>query len=134
MSTLNEFTYYNEEEFCLPFMLSCHMCFNVMCLIIFGKKLIRAYVCIMNVPNQNKVFVFVFILCIQFHNIFIQKQMTTILPFLIKGPPRSPLLLIDLLAFLFSLDKLIGSGCFFPGLDHSVFCILHVIDTGLSLL
>ena len=41
--------------------LSLHMCFNVMCLIIFGKKLIRAYVCIMYVPvvpNQNKVFVF----------------------------------------------------------------------------
>ena len=59
LSTLNEFTYYNEEEFCLPFMFACHMCFNVMCLIIFGKKLIRAYVCIMYVPNQNKVFVFV---------------------------------------------------------------------------
>ena len=37
------------------------MCFNVMCLIIFGKKIIRAYVCIMYVSNQNKVFAFVFV-------------------------------------------------------------------------
>ena len=135
MSTLNEFIYYSEEEFCLPFMFACHMCFNVMCLIIFGKKLIRAYICIMYVPNQNKVFVFVFILCIPFHNIFIRQPMTTILPFWLKGRPgRLSFSYAELLAFLFSVDKSIGSGCFFPGLDHSVFCILRVIDTGLSLL
>ena len=62
---------------------------------------------------------------IAFHNIFrliIRQPMTTVLPFLIKGPPRSPLVLICrcLLAFLFSVDKSIGSGCFFPDLDPSV--------------
>ena len=70
-----------------------------------------------------------------FHNIFrliIRQPMTTVLPFFIKGPPRSPLLLIwyaDLLAFLFSVDKSIGSGCFFPGLDPSVNLIGHAAIT-----
>ena len=37
-----------------------------------------------------------------------------VLPFLIKGPPRLPLLLICRpFGFLFSVDTLIGSGCFF---------------------
>ena len=44
-----------------------------------------------------------------------------VLPFSIKGPPRSPLPFICRpLAFLFSVDKSIGSGCFFPDLDPSV--------------
>ena len=69
-----------------------------------------------------------------FHNIFrliIRQPMTTVLPFLIKGPPRSPLLLMicRLLAFLFSVDKSIGSGCFFPGLDPSVNLIGHATIT-----
>ena len=45
------------------------MCFNVMCLIIFGKKLIRANVCIMYVSNQNKVFVFVFVYMLSFNKV-----------------------------------------------------------------
>ena len=69
-----------------------------------------------------------------FHNIFrliIRQPMTTVLPFLIKGPPRSPLLLICrcLLVFLFSVDKSIGSGCFFPDLDPSVNLIGHAAIT-----
>jgi len=37
-----------------------------------------------------------------------------VLPFLIKGPPgRLAFSYADLLGFLFSLDKSIGSGCFF---------------------
>jgi hypothetical protein len=48
-----------------------------------------------------------------------------VLPFSIKGLPRSPLLLIcppTFWLFLFSVDtcKAIGSGCFFPDLDPSV--------------
>ena len=45
------------------------MCSNVMCLIIFGKKLIRAYVCFMYVSNQNKVFVFVFVFVLSFNKV-----------------------------------------------------------------
>ena len=45
------------------------MCSNVMCLIIFGKKFIRAYVCFMYVSNQNKVFVFVFVFVLSFNKV-----------------------------------------------------------------
>jgi hypothetical protein len=41
-----------------------------------------------------------------------------VLPFSIKGRPgRLSFSYADLLAFLFSVDKSIGSGCFFPDLD-----------------
>ena len=48
-----------------------------------------------------------------------------VLPFSIKGPPRSPLLL----AFLFSVGKSIGSGCFFPDVYPSVNLIGHAAIT-----
>ena len=69
-----------------------------------------------------------------FHNIFrliIRQPMTTVLPFLIKGPPRSPLLLMICRPFGFFIlvDKSIGSGCFFPGLDPSVNLIGHATIT-----
>jgi hypothetical protein len=44
-----------------------------------------------------------------------------VLPFSIKRPRRSPLLLIcQPFGFFISLDKSIGSGCFFTDLDPSV--------------
>jgi hypothetical protein len=46
--------------------------------------------------------------------------MTTVLPFLKDRPGCLSFSYADLLAFLFSLDKSIGSGCFVPGLDPSV--------------
>ena len=53
-----------------------------------------------------------------------------VLPFLIKGPPPSPLLLICRpFGFFYSLDKSIGSGCFFPDLDPSVNLIGHAAIT-----
>ena len=53
-----------------------------------------------------------------------------VLPFSIKGRPgRLSFSYADLLAFLFSVDKSIGSGCFFPGLDPSVNLIGHVAIT-----
>ena len=53
-----------------------------------------------------------------------------VLPFSIKGPPRSPLLFICRpFGFLFSVDKSIGSGCFFPDLDPSVNLIGHAAIT-----
>jgi hypothetical protein len=51
-----------------------------------------------------------------------------VLPFLIKGLPRSPLLFICRpfgFFILCSVDKSIGSGCFFPDLDPSVNLIGH---------
>ena len=50
---------------------------------------------------------------IAFHNIFTHYTTTN----------------ADLLAFLFSVDKSIGSGCFFPGLDPSVNLICHAAIT-----
>ena len=46
-----------------------------------------------------------------------------VLPFSIKG--RLSFSYADHLAFLFSVDKSIGSGCFFPDLDPSVNLIGH---------
>ena len=49
-----------------------------------------------------------------------------VLPFSIKGPPgRISFSYADPLAFLFYVDKSIGSGCFFPDLDPSVNLIGH---------
>ena len=53
---------------------TCHLCLHVICVsmlcvwLYFGKKLIRVYICIMYVPNQNKVFVFVFVSDVKHHN------------------------------------------------------------------
>ena len=53
-----------------------------------------------------------------------------VLPFSIKGPPRSHFLFICRpFGFLFSVDKSIGSGCFFPDLDPSVNLIDHAAIT-----
>jgi hypothetical protein len=64
--------------------------------------------------------------------------LTTILPVLFKyyfrlknRPGRLSFSYADLLAFLFSVDKSIGSGCFFPDLDPSVNLIGHAV-AGLS--
>ena len=53
-----------------------------------------------------------------------------VLPFSIKGPlGRLSFSYANLLAFLFSVDKSIGSGCFFPDLDPSVNLIGHAAIT-----
>ena len=44
-------------------------------------------------------------------------------------PGRLSFSYADLLAFLFSVDKLIGSGCFFPDLDPSINLIGHAAIT-----
>ena len=56
------------------------ICLHVICvlmlcvcvMIIFGKKLISAYVCIMYVPNKNKVFV-----SYRYQNPYIEEEQTT---------------------------------------------------------
>jgi hypothetical protein len=45
--------------------------------------------------------------------------------FLKERPGRLSFSYANLLAFLFSVDKSIGSGCFFPDLDPSVNLIGH---------
>ena len=53
-----------------------------------------------------------------------------VLPFLIKGLPGClSFSCADFLAFLFSEDISIASGCFFPGLDPSVSLIGHAAIT-----
>jgi hypothetical protein len=120
---------------------ACHLCLHVICVLmlcvwLYSVKSSLEFMFVLCMCRIKIKFSYSYLYC-AFHFITFSydNQWWPSFHFLLKGrPSRLSFSYADLLAFIFSVDKSIGSGCFFPGLDHSVFCILCVIDTGLSLL
>ena len=115
---------------------ACHLCLHVICVWLYSVKSSLELMFVLCMCRIKIKFSYSYLYC-AFHFITFSydNQWRPSFHFWLKGRPgRLSFSYSDLLAFLFSVDKSIGSGCFFPGLDHSVFCILRVVYTGLSLL